>query len=232
MKLTCIIVDDCPVQRALVQKLVTSYPNLKLVGIFSNGVETKNFLSTNSIDLVFLDVEMPVLNGFDFLDTLKEAKPQVIFITSKPEYAVKAFDYEATDYLQKPITAIRFEAAVKKAANRQLALAEKPVFDDHHIFIKSKLKNLKVFTSRIQYLEAYGDYVKVITDDGKHIVLSTMKSFENELPNATFIRVHKSFIVNLNKIDTFSSKFIEIGTTAIPLSRTKKEELQKAIAEI
>ncbi|WP_432669940.1 LytR/AlgR family response regulator transcription factor [Flavobacterium sp. SM2513] len=231
MKLSCVIVDDSSIQRMIVNKLVTNHQNLKLVGEFSNAVETKNFLSYNTVDLLFLDVEMPILNGFDFLDTLK-VKPQVIFITSKPEYAVKAFDYEATDYIQKPINSIRFDTSVKKALNKQLLLIEAPMENNEHIFIKSNLKKLKVFTSRIKYIEAYGDYVKVITDDDNHLVLSTMKSFENDLPQEKFIRVHKSYIINLNKIDKFNSKFIEIGTTKIPLSRTKKDELKKAIEEV
>lgn len=229
MKLSCVIVDDSSIQRMIINKLVTNHQNLNLVGEFSNAVETKNFLSYNNVDLVFLDIEMPILNGFDFLDTLK-TKPQVIFISSKPEYAVKAFDYEATDYIQKPINATRFDAAVKRALNKQLLLIEAPIENSEHIFIKSNLKNLKVFTSRIKYFEAYGDYVKVITDDENHLVLSTMKAFENNLPHDKFIRVHKSFIVNLNKVDKFNSKFIEIGAVKIPLSRTKKEELQKAMA--
>lgn len=231
MKLSCILVDDCPIQRAIINKLITNHPALKLIDEFSNAVATKNFLSYNTVDLIFLDVEMPVLNGFDFLDTL-EIKPQVIFITSKPEYAVKAFDYEATDYIQKPINALRFDTSVKKALKQQLILAEKPTVDSQHIFIKSKLKNQKVFTSTIQYLEAYGDYVKVITDDQNHLVLSTMKSFENELPQDKFFRAHKSFIINLNRVDKFNGKEIEIGTIKIPLSRTKKEELKKAFNEV
>jgi DNA-binding LytR/AlgR family response regulator len=145
---------------------------------------------------------------------------------------VKAFDYEATDYLQKPINAVRFDASIKKALNKQLLLIEAPMENSDHIFIKSNLKKLKVFTSRIKYIEAYGDYVKVITDDEHHLVLSTMKAFENDLPKDKFFRAHKSFIVNLNKISKFNSKFIELGTTKIPLSRTKKDELQKAIEEV
>jgi len=231
MKLSCVIVDDSSIQRVIIGKLVTNHQNLKLVGEFANAFETKNFLSYNSVDLLFLDVEMPVLNGFDFLDTL-QVKPQVIFITSKPEYAAKAFDYEATDYIQKPINTIRFDASVKRALNKKLMLMEAPLEDTDHIFIKSNLKKLKVFTSRIKYLEAYGDYVKVITDDENHLVLSTMKAFETDLPQDKFIRVHKSFIVNLHKIDKFNSKMIEIGTTKIPLSRTKKDELKKAIEEV
>jgi len=228
MKLSCVIVDDSSIQRMIVSKLANNHPNLNLVGEFSNAIEAKNFMSYTSIDLLFLDVEMPIVSGFDFLDNLK-VKPQVIFITSKPEYAVKAFDYDATDYLQKPITAVRFEASVKRALNMQALINESLEEDGDHIFIKSKLKKLKVFTAKIKWVEAYGDYVKVITDDENHLVLSTMKAFENDLPKDKFIRVHKSFIVNIDKIDKFNSKFAEIGASKIPLSRNKKEELKKAI---
>lgn len=231
MTLNCIIVDDCAIQRAIINKLIIKHPVLNSVGEFSNAIETKNFLSYTKVDLIFLDVEMPILNGFDFLDTL-QIKPQVIFITSKPEYAVKAFDYEATDYLQKPIDPLRFDSSVKKALNKQLQMVEKPIFDSEYIFIKSKMKNQKVDVSTIQYVEAFGDYVKVITDDENHLILSTMKSFENQLPKDKFFRVHKSFIVNLNRVDKFDSKEIEIGKIKIPLSRTKKDELKKAFAEI
>jgi two-component system LytT family response regulator len=229
MKLSCVIVEDSSIQRMIVSKLASKHQNLRLVGEFSNAVETKNFLSYNTVDLVFLDVEMPVLNGFEFLDTLK-VKPQVIFISSKAEYAVKAFDYEATDYIQKPISTSRFDDSVKRALNKQ-QFSESVFENGEPIFIKSNLKKLKIFTSHIKYIAAYGDYIKVVTDVDTHLVLSTMKSFKNDLPQNKFIRVHKSFIINLDKIDKFNSKFIEIGPTKIPLSRTKKQELQKALQE-
>ena len=230
MKLNCAIVDDCPIQRMIVRKMVNNHENLHLMGEFSSAIDTNKFLSFNTIDLLFLDIEMPVLNGFDFLDTLK-TKPQVIFISTKQEYALKAFDYEATDYIQKPINPDRFDTAIKKAIHKQLFLGKVPIENTEHIYIKSNLKKLKIFTSKIKYVEAYGDYVKVITDDENHLVLSTMKSFESELPKDKFFRAHKSFIVNLNKVDKFNSKLIEIGSVKIPVSRTKKEELKKAIDE-
>ena len=176
MKLSCVIVDDSAIQRMIVNKLVTNHQNLKLVGEFSNAVETKNFLSYNTVDLLFLDVEMPILNGFDFLDTLK-IKPQVIFITSKPEYAVKAFDYEATDFLQKQISKERFTKAVKKATELHILSYENHEMQGESIVIKSNLKKLKVYLSKIKWIEAYGDYIKIVTDDENHLVLSTMKSF-------------------------------------------------------
>ena len=229
MKINCIVVDDSSIQRLTITKLVNDNPNLELVGEFSNAVEAKNCITNKNVDLVFLDIEMPVINGFDLLDGLK-MKPQVIFITSKAEYAVKAFDYAATDYLHKPITRERFNQAVKKAMS-MISLSKENSGEEEspHIFIKSNLKKLKIYISRIKWIEAYGDYVKVITEEDNHLVLSTMKSFENELPKDKFIRVHKSFIVNIDKIEKFNSKFAEIGPNKIPLSRNKKEDLVKAI---
>lgn len=229
MKLNCVVVDDSAIQRMTVTKLVANHPNLNLVGDFSNAIETKNCLTNKEVDLIFLDIEMPVINGFDLLDGLK-VKPQIIFITSKAEYAVKAFDYDATDYLQKPISPQRFNAAVKRAMDLYLLRKENIDEDSEHIFIKSNLKKLKIFTSKIKWIEAYGDYVKVVTEDENHLVLSTMKSFESDLSKERFIRVHKSFIINIDKVDKFNSKFAEIGVTKIPLSRNKKEDLVKALA--
>ncbi|HEU4496875.1 MAG TPA: LytTR family DNA-binding domain-containing protein [Flavobacterium sp.] len=229
MKLNCVVVDDSAIQRITVARLAANHPGLNLIGEFSNAIETKNCLANKEVDLVFLDIEMPVISGFDLLDGLK-AKPQIIFITSKAEYAVKAFDYDATDYLQKPISPQRFNAAVKRAVDLYMLRKENIDEDSEHIFIKSNLKKLKIFTSKIKWIEAYGDYVKVVTEDGSHLVLSTMKSFENDLPRERFIRVHKSFIINIEKVDKFNSKFAEIGASKIPLSRNKKEDLVKALS--
>jgi two-component system, LytTR family, response regulator len=228
MKLNCIVVDDSSIQRILVTKLVDSHPNLTLIGEFSNAIETKNCLSTKPIDLLFLDIEMPVISGFNLLDGLKD-KPQIIFITAKADYAVKAFEYDATDYLQKPITKERFNASIKRAIDMHNLRRDNIEEEGDHIFIKSNLKKLKIYTSKIKFIEAYGDYVKVVTEDDIHLVLSTMKSFEADLSKEKFIRVHKSFIINIDKVEKFNSKFAEIGTTKIPLSRNKKDELVRAL---
>lgn len=229
MKLNCVVVDDSSIQRMIIAKLVNNHPNLHLVGDFSNAIEAKNCMSVNNVDLIFLDVEMPVISGFDFVDGLK-TKPQIIFITSKAEYALKAFDYDATYYLQKPIAVDRFNASVKRALDLYLLKQDIKEEEGEHIFIKSNLKKLKIFTARIKWIEAFGDYVRVVTEDDSHLVLSTMKSFENDLPRKKFIRVHKSYIINIDKVERFNSKFAEIGTTKIPLSRNKKEDLIKALS--
>ncbi|MCX6185170.1 MAG: LytTR family DNA-binding domain-containing protein [Flavobacterium sp.] len=229
MKLNCVVVDDSSIQRMIIAKLVNNHPNLHLLGDFSNAIEAKNCMTVHSVDLIFLDVEMPVINGFDFLDGLKQ-KPQIVFITSKAEYALKAFDYDATDYLQKPIALDRFNASVKRALDFHLLKNDNSDEDAEHIFIKSNQKKLKIFTSKIKWIEAFGDYVKVVTEEDSNLVLSTMKSFEKDLSKDKFIRVHKSYIINIDKVERFNSKYAEIGVTKIPLSRNKKEDLVRALS--
>jgi two-component system, LytTR family, response regulator len=231
MKLNCIVVDDSAVQRVTITKLVNESTLLHLIGDFANALEAKNCINNNTIDLIFLDVEMPLINGFDLLDGLK-TKPQIIFITSKADYAAKAFDYEATDFLQKPLSKERFIKAIKKAADLHALRYDLHEEQGESIVIKSNLKKFKVYVSKIKWIEAYGDYIKVVTDDETHLVLSTMKGFEKELPESKFIRVHKSFIINLARVEKFNNKFAEIGSTKIPLSRNKKEEIIKAIESI
>jgi len=227
MKLNCIIVDSS-IQRMIVAKLVNNHQNLKLLGDFSNAIEVKGFMSIHSVDLIFLDIEMPIVNGFDFLDGLK-SKPKVIFITSKADYAVRAFDYDATDYLQKPITVERFNISVKRALDID-GLRSNIDDEGDFIFIKSNLKKLKVYTSKIKWIEAFGDYIKIVTEEDTNLVLSTMKSFEKNLDHNRFLRIHKSYIVNIEKIERFNSKYAEIGVTKIPLSRNRKDDLRKALA--
>ena len=228
MKLNCVVVDDSSIQRMIITKLVNNHQSLNLVGDFSNAIEAKSCMSIHSVDLIFLDIEMPIINGFDFLDGLKQ-KPQIIFITSKADYAVKAFDYDATDYLQKPISVDRFDSSVKRALELHKLRNEVTEEEGDYIFIKSNLKKLKVFTSKIKWIEAFGDYVRVVTEDDSNLVLSTMKAFEADLPGNRFVRVHKSYIINIDKVERFNSKFAEIGPTKIPLSRNKKEDLVKAL---
>lgn len=228
MKLNCIVVDDSAIQRFTISKLVNESVFLNLIGGFENALEAKNAINNYSINLIFLDIEMPLVNGFDLLDGLK-TKPQIIFITSKADYAAKAFDYEATDFLQKPISKERFDKAIKKAVKLHSLNSVYTEEQGDTIVVKSNLKKLKIYTSKIKWIEAYGDYIKVVTDDESHLVLSTMKGFEKELPEGKFIRVHKSYIINLDRVEKFNSKFAEIGSSKIPLSRNKKEEIVKAI---
>lgn len=229
MKLKCIVVDDSEIQRYAMKQLIEDTKELKLLGEFANALETKHFMKLNTIDLIFLDIEMPLFNGFDLIDGLKN-KPQIIFITSKSDYAVKAFDYEAIDFLHKPISKDRFLKSVDKASRLFKMKTETTEDSGNFIIIKTNFKKVKVFTDTIKWVEAFGDYIKVVTEEETFTILSTMKSFEKELPDE-FMRVHKSYIVNLKRIVSFSNQTIDLDEKTIPVSRNKKAAILTAIKE-
>ncbi|GAK90686.1 two-component system response regulator protein [Nonlabens ulvanivorans] len=228
--LNCYVVDDSSIQRLAIVKMIENHPNLKLIGEFSNAIETKAAIKDQKVDLIFLDVEMPILTGFDLLDDITE-KPGVIFVTGQTKYAFKAFDYAAIDYLQKPIKKDRFLYAVERALLAHKLRTEMIEDRGEFIFVKSNLKKRKVYLKELKYIQALGDYVKLITEDDSLVVLSTMKSFENELPTDEFLRIHKSYIVNLRKIEKFNSKAVELGSEVLPLSRNRKSELIDALSQ-
>jgi len=225
VKLKCIVIDDSKLQRLAVTKLVSGHNNLTLVTEYSSALEAQNSLVENNIDLVFLDIEMPLITGFQFLESLKN-RPQIILITSKPDYAMQAFDYDVTDYLLKPITEVRFNTSIKKAL---LNFTNVETEEDNHIFVSSKLKKVKVLLNDIKWIEGLGDYLKIITDENSLLVLSTMKSFMDRLPKDQFLRIHKSYIVNLNKVDKYNGAQVEVCGQTIPLSRHKKADLEEAL---
>lgn len=228
--LKCAVVDDSSLQRLSIVKLIKDHPNLKLVAEYNNAIETKNGLLDTEVDLIFLDIEMPILTGFELLDDLPN-KPQIIFVTGKTKYAFKAFDYDAVDYIHKPVSKDRFNNAVSKAINlHNLKTHGTPLEDENFIFVKSNLKNRKVFLNKLKYIEALGDYVKFVTEKDTFVVLATMKSFEEQLPPDQFLRIHKSYIVNLEKVERYNSKNIEIDKQQIPLSRHKKSNLIDALS--
>lgn len=230
--LKCAIVDDSRLQRLAIVKLIEGHPALDLVAEWNNAIETKNGLLDTPVDLLFLDIEMPILTGFDLLDDL-EHKPKIIFVTGKTKYAFKAFDYDAIDYLRKPLKKERFYAAVDKAlisTGAGSVSTGQIVPEEEFIFVKSNLKKRKIYLNNLKYVEALGDYVKLIMDNSDPvIVLATMKSFEAQLPEDRFLRVHKSYIVNLQKVERFNSRNIEIESDQIPVSRHKKAALSEAL---
>ena len=228
MNLRCVVVDDSSIQRMSIVKLVKEHPALTLIAEYSSAVDTKKGLNDTECDLIFLDIEMPIINGFELLDVLKN-KPQIIFVTGKTEYAFKAFDYDATDYLQKPITQERFNLGVEKALEYHRLKFENSSAEEEYIFIKSNLKKRKIFINTILWIEALGDYIKLVTTEDSYVILSTMKAFEKEVEEYSFLRIHKSYIVNLKKIKRFNSKFVEINNENLPLSRNKKKILIEAL---
>lgn len=226
-KLKTIVIDDSKVQRLAVMELVRKHDQLDFVADYKNGIEARIDMEEKQVDLVFLDIEMPIISGFDLIESLQN-RPQIILITGKADYAMQAFDYDVTDYLLKPITAERFATSVKKAlAKRSDARPE--TSESRSITVSSKLKKVKVHLNDIWWVEGLGDYIKIVTEDNTIMVLSTMKSFLGQLPGDTFMRIHKSYIVNLEMVEKFSGSQVEVRGHQIPLSRHKKTLLEEAL---
>ena len=217
-----LIVDDEPLAIEILEAYVSQIPQLHLVAKCSNALEANRVLQLEKIDLMFLDIEMPLLLGTDFLKSLQNP-PKVIFTTAYPEFAVQGFELNALDYLLKPISMERFVKSINK-------LFEK---NTEYIFVKADKRLIKVNFSEILYIEGLKDYVIIRTDQNKIITLQTMKSLEEKLPSTKFIRVHRSFIVNLNRINAIVGNAIEIiekgQNKHIPIGNNYKEEIEKMI---
>ena len=224
MNLTCAIIDDDSISRAMVQKLAEKTRFLSVEGSFESPQDAARWLTNNNVDLLFLDMEMPEMNGLEMLRTLSY-QPQVIIISGKSNYAVDAFDLSLADYLVKPVTDYpRFLAAVNKAAAK-LQVGNVKNKNSEYLFIKIDSLLLKLDISTILWIEAFGDYVKIQTTDKIHTIYSTLKKIEDSLDHKKFVRVHRSYIVNISKIVNIDPNNLEINKKIIPISGTYKEDL-------
>lgn len=223
MKLKCVIVDDELMARLSLERLCEKRDDLEIIGIFDQPTEALAFLREKQVDLLFLDVEMPGLNGLELLDQLSYM-PDVILTTSKTEYAYDAFQYQVTDYLKKPIALPRFMQAVDKVLEKRLTKPA-PRSDLNEIYVKTDGRYIRVAYDQMLYVENVGDYVKIRTTSGSHIVYATMKNLEEKLNPRFFFRVHRSFIVNLSKIVDIEENNLVISYKVIPISRANKSEL-------
>jgi len=235
------IVDDEPLAHKVLEKYISQVQSLELVSNCKNAMEAINYLHSNSVDLIFLDINMPDLSGIDFLKTLK-FQPQVIFTTAYSEFAMESYEYGVTDYLLKPIKFDRFLKAVNRAIDTLGSnKSEEPISvkenneqdqeddDANHIFIKQDSSVYKVKYSDFLYVEAFGNYLKVFTADQKIVARKTMAEFEKSLTNENLIRVHKSYIINILKIDKIELNQIHIGDKEISIGTIYKSELMKRL---
>lgn len=224
--LQCAIVEDSHVHRVLLERLVDKNVQLKLVKSFANSTEALKEINDSTVDLIFLDIEMPIMNGFQFLSQL-QIPAQVIIISQNPKYALEAFEFNVTDFLLKPYTKDRFDMAISKAMEKhKKSLLSKT---DSKLVVKHNLKQVELNKDSIHWVEALGDYVKVITPEKNYIVLSTMSAFHQRLQDDKFVRIHKSYIINLNMVERYNHEFIEIKDKKIPISRTKNLELDRLL---
>jgi DNA-binding LytR/AlgR family response regulator len=218
--------------RMAMKQLITQVKSLELVAECSDAMEAYNHLSTDDIDLLLLDIEMPGMTGLELTKKLGIKSPLIVFTTAKTDYAVEAFELNVVDYLVKPVAPARFLQAIEKAkevfeSNKKAPVGQGPEQD--FVFVKDNGVLKKINVDDIQYLEAMGDYVKVYTAQRFHVLHSTLKSIEEKLPAGKFVRVHRSYIVALNKIEMIQDGIISIGKAALPIADTYKSVLNKRL---
>ena len=223
----CLIVDDNQLARMAMKQLVSQIQMLELVAECSDAMEAYNYLNSGQVDLLFLDIEMPGMTGIELTKKLGIKKPLIIFTTAKTDYAVEAFELNVVDYVVKPVSTARFLQAVEKAT--EIYNSNKTDEAREFVFVKDNgiLKKLNV--EDILYLEAMGDYVKVHTSQKFHVLHSTLKSIEEKLPPNKFLRIHRSYIVALQKIDFIQDGIISIGKATMPVAETYKSALNKRL---
>lgn len=225
--MNCIIIDDDELSRFSLEHFVKKTEQLNLLESFNNATDALNYIRNSHVDLIFLDVEMPEMTGIEFLSTFDNL-PQVIMVTVNKEYGAAAFDYNVTDFLLKPVEYVRFLKAIDKAKLIEDSL-QIEANNLHDIFIKKDSKLVRIPLTEIYYVEALADYVNIYTAQQRHTVLSTMKSIENKLPKKDFCRVHRSFIIRIDKIKEIEDNAISISDKTIPISRSYKEHLLSKI---
>lgn len=228
-----IIVDDEPLALDVLETYIAQLPELELVARCENALEAREVLKEHNVDLMFLDINMPQLTGIDFLKTLS-VKPNFIFTTAHPYYAVEGFELNAIDYLMKPIPLERFMKAVNKVIGMQVGETSAPEKKkENFIFVKADKKLIKVNFDDILYIEGLKDYVIIRQKEGRVITLHTMKSLEAKLPDHIFKRIHRSYIVNIGAIDAIVGNMIELKEKSqvkhIPIGKNYREELLKVI---
>lgn len=231
----CIIVDDEKAARAIVSKLCSNVPELEVMNEFDNAIEAIKFLNQHAVDVVFLDIHMPGFTGVDFVQTLKDST-KIVLITSDTDFAIAAYEYDAiVDYLVKPITAERFlksfnkiKTALKTKDNEgSNGLHNNPDQEDLYINIDRRLIKLKL--SEILFIEAKGDYIDITTTTQKYHVHTTLKKIMEKLPEKSFFRIHRSFIINFTKIIDIEDNSVLIEKKVIPISRSSRPELMQRL---
>jgi Response regulator of the LytR/AlgR family len=215
----CAIIDDEPLSRDILRQFIEDHPDLSLTAEYKDALEAISGLERQSVDLLLLDINMPKLSGVNFYKSLQE-KPLVIFTTAYPEFALEGFELDAVDYLMKPIAFDRFLQAIQKVKNRLKTTSEET---PEHIMLKVDKKLYRAAFDDILYLEAFGDYAKVHLIHQVLIITSTMKRLEAELPSELFVRTHKSYLINISKVEFIEGNQVKIGSGMIPIGLRYRE---------
>ncbi|WP_343487937.1 LytTR family DNA-binding domain-containing protein [Allomuricauda sp. d1] len=224
-----IIIDDEPLAISILEDYIEKVKHLNLIKTFSNAIDASSFLSEQSVDLIFLDINMPVLDGFGFLESIK-SKPMVVITSAHEEYAIRSYEIEAIDYLVKPIPFPRFLKTVNRVANL-FSKDKSPPSDEHQsIFVKIDNKRLqKIYLDEILVIESLKDYIRIKTTSGKYILHRTLKAFTEELPKNKFLRIHRSYTVAIEKIQSIEGNSVEIDGMRYTIGRSYLEDTKQRI---
>ena len=228
MSFKCLIVDDEPLARELLETYLQKIPNFELVASCASALEASTILSNSKIDLLFLDIEMPVLKGTDFFKNLLQ-KPEVIFTTAHRNYAIDGFELNALDYLLKPIFFERFFLAIQKFLKQQnqtedTKVIESIVHNNEYVFVNKAKKQIKVAFDKVLYIESFKDYIKIHFSEDTLMIKESISAFQERI-DKRFIRVHRSYIVNSEKITAYTKNDIEIGNIEIPIGNNFKDNM-------
>lgn len=218
----CIAVDDEPLALELMETYIAQVPDLQLLDTFTDAITAWGFLKKNQVDLVFLDIQMPDINGIQLAKSLNRKNPMVIFTTAFSKYAVEGFNVDAIDYLLKPFEFSRFMVAVNKAKEHKSLKQAPPVVEDEQaIYVKSDYQNIRIPTKDIKFIEGFDDYIRIHVDTGKNIyTLMSLKSILEKLPASDFLRVHRSYIIPVKRIKRIHNQQVQLDEKEIPIGKS------------
>lgn len=222
----CLIVDDDPMARAMLEHFVDQHAATVFAGSCGSASEAANVLRSTKVDVLFLDIEMPEMTGIELVRNLKSV-PEVVLVTSRKEYAVEAFEIEVADYLLKPVAYSRFMRTIERL-NARIAPTDSAMAEDH-VFIKTNGRLVNLDLRTVQWIEAQGDYVQVVAETDRYMVHGTMKKIESKLPERDFIRVHRSFIVRIDRVKDVEDTTLVVGAKVIPIGASYRGKFHQRI---
>ncbi len=233
MKIKCVLIDDEPLAIKVLQNYFTNFTDFEVIGTFNNSLEALDFINTTAVDAVFLDINMPMMTGFELI-SLIENKTKVIITTAFREFAAESYDLDVLDYLVKPIPLPRFIKCINKITteyNLKNNIKVETTKGDSHIFIKVDKKMMKINIEEILFIEGMKEYIKVVTPDKTYITHKSLTSLSEELPADRFLRIHKSYVIALNKVKSIEGNRIQIQSYTIPIGRNYSKDVKNRILE-
>ena len=233
MKIKCVLIDDEPLAIKVLQNYFNNFTDFEVVGAFNNSLEALDFINNNAVDAVFLDINMPLMTGFELI-SLIENKTKVVITTAFREFAAESYDLDVLDYLVKPIPLPRFIKCINKITteyNLKNNIKVENLKIDSHIFIKVDKKMMKINIEEILFVEGMKEYIKVVTSDKTYITHKSLTSLSEELPNDKFLRIHKSYVIALNKVKSIEGNRIQITSYTIPIGRNYSKDVKNKILE-